>query len=222
MPVIAPPMLTALFLGISYGFTAGISPGPMLGLLITQTLQRGWRAGNLVALAPLITDLPIIVLAVLLISQLPASALGWLAVAGGLFVLYLGCETALTAYRYAHGAAPSQALSSPIPAGAASSSVLWRAVVTNALNPHPYLFWGTVGAQLLIRNYEEQGTSGPILLLLGFYAFLVGTKLVISFVVNRSRHCLQGPLYHLVLFLSALLLIALGLWLFAEGLRSLL
>ncbi|WP_069803426.1 LysE family translocator [Thermogemmatispora onikobensis] len=215
-------MLTALFLGISYGFTAGISPGPMLGLVITQTLQRGWRAGNLVALAPLITDLPIVVLAVLLISQLPPSALGWLAVAGGLFVLYLGGETALTAYRYAQSASSSQALSPSVSATAASGTVLWRAVLTNALNPHPYLFWGTVGAQLLIRNYEEQGAGGPILLLLGFYAFLVGTKLAVAFAVNRSRHWLQGPLYHRMLFLSALLLVALGLWLLVEGLSSLL
>ncbi|WP_052888376.1 LysE family translocator [Thermogemmatispora carboxidivorans] len=215
-------MLTALILGISYGFTAGITPGPMLGLVITQTLQRGWRAGNLVALAALITDLPIIVLAVLLISQLPPSALDWLAVAGGLFVLYLGGETALTAYRYAHSASPSQALSPSVSATAASGTVLWRAVLTNALNPHPYLFWGTVGAQLLIRNYEEQGVGGPILLLLGFYAFLVGSKLAVAFAVSRSRHWFQGPLYRRALLLSALLLIALGLLLLAEGVSNLL
>nr|BBH95328.1 LysE family translocator [Thermogemmatispora argillosa] len=215
-------MLTALFLGISYGFTAGISPGPMLGLVITQTLQRGWRAGNLVALAPLLTDLPIILLAVLLISQLPASTLGWLAVAGGLFVLYLGCETALTAYGYGRTPSSPQRLASSVSASSAGGPVLWRAIVTNALNPHPYLFWGTVGAQLLIRNYEEQGAVGPVLLLFSFYAGLVGTKLGVAFAVNRSRHWLQGAAYRRVLFLSALLLMALGLWLLAEGLSSLL
>ncbi len=214
-------MLTALFLGISYGFTAGISPGPMLGLVITQTLQRGWRAGNLVALAALFTDLPIIALAVLLISQLPASALGWLAVTGGLFVLYLGGETALTARRYARVPASSLALSPAAPANA-SGSVLWRAVLTNVLNPHPYIFWGTVGAQLLIRHYKELGAIGPVLLLLGFYAFLVGTKLAVAFAVNHSRHWLQGPVYSRVLLGSALLLVGLGLWLCFEGLSSLL
>jgi MFS family permease len=56
-------MITALLIGISYGFAAGVSAGPLLGLVITQTLQGGWRAGNLVALAPLLSDLPIILLA---------------------------------------------------------------------------------------------------------------------------------------------------------------
>ncbi|HRC77967.1 MAG TPA: LysE family transporter, partial [Kouleothrix sp.] len=86
-------MLTSLILGLSYGFAAGVSPGPMLGLVITQTLQRGWRAGNLVALAPLLSDLPIIVLAVVLIDRLPPAAIGWLGIIGGLFVIYLGAES---------------------------------------------------------------------------------------------------------------------------------
>ena len=32
-------MIAALLLGISYGFAAGISPGPLLALVITQTLS---------------------------------------------------------------------------------------------------------------------------------------------------------------------------------------
>ncbi len=53
-------MTAFLLQGIVLGFAAGISPGPMLGLVISQTLRYGWRAGNLVALAPLFTDIPII------------------------------------------------------------------------------------------------------------------------------------------------------------------
>lgn len=86
-------MIASLLLGFSYGFAAGVSPGPMLGLVITQTLRRGWRAGNLVALAPLFSDMPIILLAVLIVGQLPRVALGWLGVVGGLFVVYLGIES---------------------------------------------------------------------------------------------------------------------------------
>src|SRR5437867_8115327 len=90
-------MIAALILGISWGFTAGISPGPTMGLVIAQTMRRGWRAGNLVALAPLFTDLPIILLAVFVVSQLPRGTFGWLGVGGGLFVIYLGVETLRTA-----------------------------------------------------------------------------------------------------------------------------
>src|SRR6266567_4411740 len=92
-------MITALLLGISYGFTAGISPGPLLGLVITQTLQRGWRAGGMVALAPLLSDLPIVLLTILVLSHLPSAVLSWLGIIGGLFVIYLGGDTIYTAWK---------------------------------------------------------------------------------------------------------------------------
>lgn len=64
-------MLTYLLQGLALGFAAGISLGPMLGLVINQSLTRGSRAWSLVALAPLITDLPFIAVLVVLLG------LGW-------------------------------------------------------------------------------------------------------------------------------------------------
>ena len=42
------------------GLGAGLTPGPLLGLVINETLRSGWRAGVLVAIAPLIADTLII------------------------------------------------------------------------------------------------------------------------------------------------------------------
>ncbi len=64
-------MLAYLLQGIVLGFTAGISPGPMLGLVINQTLKHGWRAGSVTALAPLLSDMPIIILMVFVLGHLP-------------------------------------------------------------------------------------------------------------------------------------------------------
>ncbi|MFN8504819.1 LysE family translocator [Kouleothrix sp.] len=202
-------MLTSLILGLSYGFAAGVSPGPMLGLVITQTLQRGWRAGNLVALAPLLSDLPIIVLAVVLIDRLPPAAIGWLGIIGGLFVIYLGAESVR-----AHPAEPA-AGAAPTPDDA-PARVLGRAVLTNLLNPHPYLFWGTVGAPLIARALAG-GPAHVALFLIGFYALLVGSKLLVALLVSRSRGWLGGRGYRRVLIVSGVLLAGLGLLLLRDG-----
>jgi threonine/homoserine/homoserine lactone efflux protein len=213
-------MLSALLFGISYGFTAGISPGPMLGLVIAQTLQRGWRAGNLVALAPLISDAPIILLATLLISRLPTGALGWLGIVGGLFVIYLSVETLRSARAVRRGGA-EETTTPDIAAKGSSGAVLWRAVATNFLNPHPYLFWGAVGAQLLVRTLASSGAGGAAVLLVSFYALLVGAKLLVALLVNQSRAWLHGRAYQILLFASALLLLALAAWLIFEGISTL-
>ena len=213
-------MIASLLLGLSYGFAAGVSPGPMLGLVITQTLRRGWQAGNLVALAPLLSDMPIILLAVLVVGQLPHVALGWLGVAGGMFVVYLGIES-IRAARSTLEATPSErsldAFASERP-----RAVLARAVLTNLLNPHPYLFWATAGAQLLLRTSADDGLAGAGLFLIGFYALLVGSKLLIALIVNQSRGWLGGRGHRRVLAGSGVLLAGLGLLLAFDGARSLL
>ena len=212
-------MIAALLLGISYGFAAGISPGPLLALVITQTLKRGWRAGNLIALAPLISDLPIVLLTVLLISRLPHAAFGWLGIIGGLFVIYLGVDTIRGVWKQRHMKQEEvQAISNE---GGSTYAILWRAAATNALNPHPYLFWGTVGAQLLLRIAQQSGITSAIIFLVGFYTLLVGSKLLLAFVVSHSRNWLRGRTYQGILVGSGVLLLGLGILLISEGVQTL-
>lgn len=199
-------MLAYLLQGIVLGFAAGISPGPMLGLVVSQTLRHGWRAGNLVALAPLFSDIPIILVLVLILGHLPVAAIYWLAVVGGIFVIYLGVESIRTV-----GAVTT------VKTEAKAGKVLFSAVATNLLNPHPYLFWATVGSALLLQSFAAGGFPASLTFLVSFYALLVGAKLMLAFLVSRSRHWLTGPVYRYLLIGSGLLLIGLGLLLIWEG-----
>jgi threonine/homoserine/homoserine lactone efflux protein len=212
-----PPMLAALLLGMSYGFTAGISPGPLLGLTITQSLQRGWRAGSFVALAPLCTDLPIILLAVFLVGRLPRAAFGWLGLAGALFIVYLAAETSLAVLRRAdplEASAATENAKAPLGLGAA----LRRGILTNVLSPSPYLFWGTVGAPIVATLARAGGPTNIAAFLAGFYGLLVGIKLVIAQLVSRSRAWLRGPTYRVFLLASGVLLLGLAALLVVESL----
>ena len=85
-------LLDALSKGTVLGLAAGFSPGPLTFLVVSETLRHGLRAGVKVSLAPVLTDLPIIVAAVLLLDRLlvyPA-LYGIIALAGGILLLYLG------------------------------------------------------------------------------------------------------------------------------------
>jgi len=78
------PFLTA---GIIFGLTAGMSPGPLLTLVITETLKHNKSEGIKVAIAPLLTDIPIIVVTLFVLSKLANSdiALGIIAILGDYF-----------------------------------------------------------------------------------------------------------------------------------------
>jgi threonine/homoserine/homoserine lactone efflux protein len=66
-------MWAYLLQGIGYGFAAAVQPGPFQTYLISQTLSNGWRQTLPAALAPLISDGPIIILTLVVLSHVP----GW-------------------------------------------------------------------------------------------------------------------------------------------------
>ncbi|MBU1001614.1 MAG: LysE family translocator [Proteobacteria bacterium] len=195
--------------GCVLGFWAGMSPGPLLTLVVTETVRNGTGAGLRVAAAPLITDFPIVALSLLVLAQLAHSAgvLGVVSLAGGCFILYLAWET--------WKAKPPQ----PMQQSDLSRS-LKRGVITNFLSPHPYLFWITVGSPLLLKGWQ-QGPAGPILLLAGFYFCLVGAKISVALLVGRSRDFLRGRVYTLVLRFMGVVLALFALLFFRDGWRLL-
>jgi threonine/homoserine/homoserine lactone efflux protein len=201
--------MEGLLLGLSLGLGAGLAPGPLLALVIRSTLQDGLAAGTRVAFSPLLTDVPIIALAVVLASSLPDEALGALGVVGGGFVIWLGVEA------WREVPAPAEAA-----AGAASPTRdLARGALVNALSPHPWVFWITVGSPIL----AAQGTGGSAAFLGAFYVALIGSKVAVAAMLHAGRdRLLQGRGYGIVLRASAILLLATGVLLAVEGLHSLL
>jgi threonine/homoserine/homoserine lactone efflux protein len=165
------------------GLSAGMAPGPLTALLISATVRYRLRGGVQVALVPLFTDLPIVLLALLVLAPLAASrvVLGVVSVLGSLFVLYLAWES----LSMKSGAAAPQA---------APVGVLRKGIATNFLNPHPYLFWMGVGGPLLLQGWR-QGPGPPLLFAAGFYLALVGSKLAIALVVARFGQLLDSRLY---------------------------
>lgn len=190
-----PETPVSFFAGWLLGLSAGLAPGPLTALLISATIRHRLRGGVQVALVPLFTDLPIVLLALLVLAPLAASrtVLGAVSVLGSLFLLYLARES----LRMKAGAAAPQTAE---PVG-----VLRKGIATNFLNPHPYLFWMGVGGPLLLQGWR-QGPIPPLLFAAGFYLALVGSKLAIAVAVARFGRLLDSRVY---LYLNRLLGLAL-------------
>ncbi|MBU1248362.1 MAG: LysE family translocator, partial [Proteobacteria bacterium] len=94
---------------------------------------------------------------------------------------------------------------------------LGKGVLTNFLNPHPYLFWLTVGAPLLFSAHEAAGVLGPILFLAAFYVVLVGAKLGVALLTARSRSFLTSRVYVWLLRGLGLLLVLFAFRFLHEG-----
>lgn len=193
--------METFLLALSLGITSGLSPGPLLTLVISSALERGVAAGVRVAVAPLVTDLPIIVLTVLVTTRLPPIWLEMLGSAGGVVVIYLGIRT----WRRA-------AAGSLRPGRISGASDTWRGVAVNALNPQAWVFWMVVGGPIVTKAWARQPWEG-VLFVVTFTCCLVGSKIVIASVVGRSRGRLDDRRYRQALKACAILLVVLGAWL---------
>lgn len=202
-------MITALASGALLGLSCGLAPGPLLALVVAQTLRHGAREGCKVALSPLITDAPIIVAALVLAAKLATlrPLLGFVSIAGAAFVLYLAWDTFRPVCREAD-AQPQRPGS------------WFKGILTNLLSPHPWLFWLTVGAAILARALAQSRWVAAAFLF-GFYLLLVGTKVLVALLAGRSRGLLDGRPYHVAMRVLAVLLGLFALLLFREGIKQL-
>lgn len=179
---------TAFLLGLS-----GLIPGPLLTLVISEALKHGIKEGVKVAVSPLFTDLPIILITILVMSRLAHTnyILGIIAFGGSLFLIYLGFES--LSYRAIDQDTASQA------------SVIKKGIIANFLNPSPYVFWFTIGAPTIIKAYSEN-LINVVLFIAVFYTVLIGSKVVIATITGKSKHFLSSRFYlYLIRFLGVVL-----------------
>ena len=195
--------------GLVLGLAAGISPGPLLTLVILESLRGGLAAGVRVAFAPLVTDLSIVVATLWLLGGIGRNPilLGLIALLGGCYLLWLAWE-----------GFSGPDLSAPFPS--APSASLWKGVLANFLSPHPYLFWALVGGPLMAAAWPRHGW-GVTAFAAGFYLLLVGSKVAVAVLVGRSRSHLPASLFRGANRLLAFLLLVFALILFRDGWRFL-
>lgn len=206
--------MTYLLTGLTLGFAAGISPGPLMTLVITRTLERGLSAGLRVAIAPLLTDLPIIALSLLVFAALPSVLEIALTIGGACFVLYLAWDIARQA-RHAHLADLAQVK------GQRLSADIGQGMIVNFLSPHPWLFWISVAAPLLTLAWQSTPWAG-VGLLVGFYTALVGSKMLVAVAIAGGRRFLNDLWYRRLLMASALLLVFFAVRLLWQALEAIL
>ena len=194
-------MLTYLVIGLTYGLSAVLQPGPLQAYTISQTLSHGWRRALPAAFSPLLSDGPVIVLVLLVLSHLPAWLIPTVRLAGGLLLLFFAFLAARDWRRFDAGRAA--------PVRVAPHSLL-GATAVNLMNPGPYLGWSLIMGPLLLKGWREAPANG-IALLAGFYGVMVLGMIAIILLAAAARGL--GPRANRAMIgLSALALAGLGVW----------
>ena len=152
-------MLVYLIFGITYAFAAAIQPGPFQTFIISKTLENGWKKTLPAAFAPILSDGPIIVLVLFVLSKIPQELIRFLQIGGGLLLLYLAYSSFRSFLNFEKLKKPEENK---------TDNTLLKAVLVNLLNPAPYIGWSLIMGPMFIKGYQETAVNG-IVLIASFY-----------------------------------------------------
>ena len=198
-----------LALGAFLGLAAGISPGPLLAVTISETLQHGKWEGIKVAVSPLITDLPIILAVLFVLSHLTNSDffIGIIAFFGASYLIYSGIESL-------------KIKKDSVELNVEKKDALKKGVIVNFGNPHPYVFWLSIGGPIIYKSFSIH-VWATILFIAGFYIFLVGSKVIVALIVEKSKYFINSKYYFSIIRALGIAQIVFGLTFIKVGLDSL-
>ena len=201
-------MINYFIIGIVYAFACVVQPGPFQAFLLSQSLTHGWRKTIPLVFAPLMTDGPIIVLVLLVLTNVPHELIQVLQCLGGAFLLYLAFSAYKTWRSFDQN--KKQIVS--------SQKNVFKAVLINFLNPNPYLGWSMVMGPLLIKGWNEDHVNA-IVLLTTFYSTMIicSIGLVVLFAATRNL----GPRVNKIsIGISVIALAIFGLYQLWSGIRG--
>ena len=177
----------------------------MLAFLLARAAAAGWRGTLPACLAPLLSDGPIALVSLLLLSRLGPSFEVVLQAAGGLLLLYFAA-VAFRQWRWP--GVPARDGSAP--------RTVFEAALLNLLNPNPYLGWSLVLGPTLVSAWRDSGVHA-FGFVVSFYGTMCGTMAVFVLLVGATGVLAPASRRALAL-VGAALLAALGAFLLAVSL----
>jgi len=170
-------MINYLFFGIVYSFACVVQPGPFQALLFSQSLTHGWQKTVPIVFAPIISDIPIVILVLVILTNVPHLFLRILQCVGGAFLLYLAYGAYKT-WRTFHQDAGKKVT---------HQIKFYKAILVNIFNPGPYLGWSLIMGPQLIKAWNDAPLNG-IVLVFAFYATLVICSIALIMLFATARN----------------------------------
>ncbi len=194
-------------IGATLGLVAGITPGPLLTLIITETMKYNRKEGIKISLAPLLSDLPIVILSLFILTKMSNydNILGVISILGAIFLLYMAYDTI-------------KIKSSELTSSSSTKHSFRKGVITNILSPHVYVFWILVGAPITLKAYKIDVISA-VLFVLGFYLFLTGSKIAVAVISEKTKSIFSNNTYLKLIKILGIILIVFAIILFKDGLQ---
>lgn len=200
-------LLTYLLSAAAIGFSAGVTPGPLQAVFLSYAIKGGWKKALPAAFAPLVTDGPVVLLVLVILTNLPEVFLRILQIGGALFIFYLAWES-LQAYRHFQDIKEAQETG--------TWGTLLKAATMNILGPGPWLFWSLINGPNLLLTWAVSPWWG-VAYLVSFYGVFIISNIALILIFSSMRS-MGEKVRRALLLASAIILAGFGAFQLLQGL----
>ncbi len=200
-------LVSYLIKAATIGFSAGVTPGSLQAVFLSYSIKFGWKKALPAAFAPLVSDIPVVLLVFLILNNLPGNFLRILQIAGAGFLIYLAWDS-FRAFRNYQAVKEVQETN---PLG-----VLLKATIMNILGPGPWLFWSLINGPNFIEAWDIKPAWAFAYLLCFYGVFIlsnIGLILLFSSMRQLGERVRKGSL-----LVSALVLVGFAVFQALQGL----
>jgi len=198
--------------GVSIAFAAGAQPGPFTSFLIGRTLAQGWRKSIILALTPLVTDVPIILVVLVILKQFPPELIRFIQLIGGVYLLWIAYGS-WRQFRAGQASFKPEATPSD---GVSPARTLLQGSLMAWVSPGPYIFWATINGPLLIQGLNQSVLFG-LAFLVAFYGTFIGILSLYILVFDRLRR-IDERVTRGIFLVTLIVMVLFGLRLIGQGL----
>ncbi|MCX7760341.1 MAG: LysE family transporter [Hydrogenothermaceae bacterium] len=196
--------LKLIISGVFLGVAAAISPGPILALMVSETLKYGKKEGIAVGISPIFTDIPIFLVSYFLIYKQSKNFQDIVEIfylLGGILLIYLGYKN----LKYHHKQFEYVSTKKGV------SSAFLKGFAVNLFNPYTYLFWF-----LIAINFYSDKFFGTLLFFISFFIAFIGVEVAIIISVDSSKRFIKSSIYNYLIKSVGFILLLLGIRLIFE------
>lgn len=168
-------MLIFFLKGLTFALPPIAAPSPFKLFLLSHALEHGWRRTLPASLAPLVGDIPIIVLVLMVLTQMPDGFLMVIRLIGGFFILYI-------ALRIVRSMRIDQ--NKLIAEQHTAGGTFFKAIGLIWLNPNPYIFWSLIGGPVFLEGYAQSPWAGAGFIA-GFYIVWISALTTLTIIFDR-------------------------------------
>lgn len=202
----------ASIFGVSFvlALSGAVMPGPMLTVVIRESVRRGPLAGPMVVAGHSLLEMATVAAILLGLGSLLAKPLffGVTGVVGGSILIYMG----VSMVRGLRGKSLDLSIDeaegmNPVAGGAVSS----------ISNPYYHLWWATAGVALLSRSGASLGVPGQAVFFGGHVAGDLSWYVLVSCMIHFGRGFLTDFRYRALLCGLAAMILGFGVYFVWEG-----